>query len=1273
MLDNNYERLSVILALSYITNVMFALFLSHVAKLTVTNYLCILWVFVLFCETLSHLFRKRHHDFTPQYAQGNFIGVSLMVSVCLFLVFSSYLITLSSSPAGYALGGDVAEYISVSIAFIKNRNFDATYIWFQIFIGIASVLTGLHPLHAFVGLQFLIILFPLSFYTFMLKIFDDHKIAVIGTVITTVTDGLTWIGILGLFQEYNTQNLFSILWSLRVKTQNWPWLSNHFFIVATMDWSLLMLAFAFIYAYIIKGKQLSQSSDLILGSIFLASTFFTHSAIGIVIFIMSTFIFIFLHHKCIRRIIISFISISVVMIMFDIMSYNFLTNFITNYYLHYSLLFASPLLFPYQSRIITLLTLSLALTLFFISIKFALKKLKITKRIKFLRYIPLLCTSIVLVISVISIVMIFIQFSYINYPTETIFPWYIYVIRFTPFLQLGIIFIPSILRMKNEKRNEIWIMMSWIISAFLTIGLHIFFPRFITSLLVNRILMSIYFPLGALSALTLAFLAQAKIPKIKLRFKKICVRILDKEILIYLLMILIGSSFLSHAYSIEIFYQGNMTLSLSRDEKSLYEYLENLPPEATFLTYSYQMYRCLSSLTTHKTYAYYQYGAFTSWPIEILFNTSSPEVACYFLYKLGITHIVFTKQDWTLLSKITDSALISMLNFLPIVFNNSFAIVYSIPNYTHSELSNYVLVKPETYYIPTVINESLAYNPISLNNLRIVGGPPTFRIENDTIVQEVQNIKTPSAQYLQLYKGVTISTALSSIVSFRVRGTKNALFNVGFFDTKKGWYWLSNEWVLPNKFFNTSNDWIEIKVNLSSIFGKDATILYIDFVATSMDGSPARVEWEDFKVFQVIRINELASSLYKVAYNSLATIQIPFTVIEDYNTSKLMPSHIYIFPFSLPDSISSADFINYVATGSHTIILYYPITFNENLNELLNFLGIKLGGIDPANGIKINDENFNFSSNLYVANFTINSPYYYKVISHYITPDSRTIPFTVLFKIENGSLIFINMPKTFNLDRAVANIVMNVIKRAMTLLPKPITSSILKVMSYPPDLFKLGNPSLINIYKLNGLNNYIYTFSNIELKGNISISSNYVILNAKNMIIKKLILQNTAYQEAYENISLANLYISGSYNTTLVTQNTVIYNLGGELFLIEAFPRNLGIYIEGHVIKLAIKQNGIEKNLTISNGYVEFEFYKNVTIKLRFQKPLVTLDGGSLDVSWKGVFWYNGRIFTTVATAERFPIIGHYSFQIINDNMLLIKNIKIIFVEIRPATYWEGG
>jgi hypothetical protein len=1273
-LNNSYEKLSVVLVLSYIISIVIGLSLSHTVGLTLVNYLCALWVFTLTCEVLHYLFKRKYDINAQQPTPNNFIKASLIISICLLLVFSSYLITLSAGPSSLALGGDVANYLSVSNAFVGGRQFDSIYIWFQIFIGIASVLTGLHPLHAFVGMQFLIILFPLSFYTLLLRVFKDDKLATIGTVVTTITCGLSSIGILGLFSAYNDQSVSSALLTLQTKTQNWPWLSNHFFIVATMDWSLLMLGFGFIYSFI-EGKRSSRLCNLVFGSLFLASTFFTHSALGVIIFLTTISIFSVLDYKYMRRAALSFVITLLAIILFDALSYNSFINTLIHYYLHYQVFFASSSLFPYQWGIIALLTLSLLLLLTPRLARSIRKRIELmeSSRLFSIQSISSICAIIAFLFSIASIAIIATHFNDLNYPEETIFPWYIYVLRFTPLLQLAILSIPLMLKRNNEKRLGAWLMMSWAVSAILVIGLNVFFPRFATSLVVNRVLMSTYLPLGALSALTLVSLNAIELPKVRLRF-----RVHIKKISICLLVVLLGFAFLSYAYSIEFFYQTNMLGQTSSEEKNLYGYLENLPPEKIFLTYSYSSYMSISSLTMHKTYAYYQYGTFVTWPTEILFETSSPEVAYYFLYKLGITDIALTKQDLATLVSTSNGTLVSMLNFLPIVFNNTFATVYSVPRYLLSESSNYVLIEPTASLNSELISKPLLYNPISLDNLRIVGGPTSFKLENNTIIQEVQNITPPSAQYLQLYAGIAIPTALSPTASFTIKGTGHALFNIGFYDANTGWVWLSHDQGLLSHFFNASNEWTTVNIDLSSILGKAATVLYIDFVVTSTDGSPVTVEWADFNIALQINANEMISSVYNLAYNALTINGVPFTTVEDNNVLKMTPNNVYIFSNSLPNDTPSNNLIDSVKTGAHAIFLYDSVASSKENQELLYSLGIESNGIISAKTARIAEEIISYPTDLYTTNLTTqNSPYPNNVTGYYTMLENKSVPLIITFAVGNGSIVLINLPTALNLDRALANIAVNTIKSVVAVLPGFIRSTMLKTLPHPEDLFKLGNPTLVNIYNLKGLTDYIYSFSDIKLEGNISISSDYIILNEKDLIIKKLVLQNTTYQESLENVSIANLNIAGFYNITLTTHDAIIYASGGELPTIKTSSLNsLRIYVDEPAISLTIKQNGAEKIISVSRSYVEFELTNNFTTKMTLQKPLIVLKPGSLDTSWEGVFWYNGKLFTTVSTAEQFPIIGSYSFQVVNVynvGLLLINDIHDIRVEIKQTQYWTSG
>lgn len=1129
-LDNTFGKLSLVLALSYIINVALGLLLSYTAGLTLVHYLFTLWIFVLACEALRRAFKREREIPTTHFALNNFIKNGLIVSTCIILVLSSYVITLSADPKDFALGGDIAYYVSNCNSFLRGQPFSAHYVWFQVFIGVASMLTGLYPIHAFISIQFLMVLFPLSFYTLIVKVFKNSKLATVGTVITTVTGGLSSIGILGLFQEYNQQeSIVSTLSTLRTKTQNWPWLSNHFFIVSTIDWSLLMLGLSYAYCYI-KGHSASRLNNLILGSLFFASTFFTHSIIGIIISLPAILFFSLLDYKHLKRAALFCLITFLAVIAFDKLSYDLFVNTLSNYYLQYGVFFAGSLLFPYQWGTIVLLAvvlLALLIRGFAGTIKRRSEHLEIS-RILSTKILSYVCVTIALVSFVVPLTLVFIRFNDTILPQETIFPWYVYALRSAPLLQLAILSIPIILKRKHEERLGAYLMMSWVVSAFLVVGLNVLFPRFITPPVVNRVLMSIYLPLGTLSALTLVSLKDVKTSKANVlifRFSrcdtKVHISHVRRYASVYLLTVVLAFSFLSHVYSIEIFYQANMLGSMPNEEKDLYEYLKNLPPNAKFLTYSFASYLSISSLAIHETHAYHQYGNFVSWPAEILFRLSSPEAVSYLLSRFEITHVVLTKSDSMELLEFSNSSLVFMLNFFPICFSNSVASVYSVPAYLLDESSNYAIIKPTTKLAPDMVHTS-------------------------------------------------------------------------------------------------------------------------------------------------------SSNLYNVAYDSLTINEVPFTIVQDYEVSTLAPNHVYILSSSWANNLSSNDLIDHVKSGTRVIALYEPETFDGN--ELLNSLKIQIGGTVPISSASVNEEIFHLNfTHAIVANLTTRgSPYSAQAMTFYTTMKNESVPMIIRFSIGNGSITLINWPTFSTLSetlhaRVLADMAINAIRKAIAALPKPEFSGRLKTLPFPEDLFALGNPTLINIYKEKGLANYIYAFQDIKLRGNISMTSDYVFWNASNLHPEKIILQNLASQELLENVTVTSVYINGLCNTSLITQDALIYSFGGELGIVKMSSlRRLRVNVENVPINLTFEKNGAKKSLSVSRGCVEFIFTENFTTDLRLEKPFISLREGSMDTLWKGIFWDDGKMFTTVSRSENWIISGALSLR--TDYCDGVIGIRLLHVETVSVT-----
>ena len=1101
-----------------------------------------------------------------------------------------------------------------------------------------------------------------------MRLFKNDKIAVIGTILTTVTGGLSSIGILGLFSEYSGGSVASALLTLRTKTQNWPWLSNQFFIVATLDLSLLMLGLGLIFSYL-QGRRPDKLTNLILGSVILASTFFTHSVLSLIILVITLLIFSLWNFKYKGRVIVSFVSILLAILAFNLLSYNFFTNILLNYYLTYFVFFDGSSLFPYNTIVlgaIALLILTLVM-LWFLAPRISVvirNKLEFSKdcRLFSTKFVSSLCAVIALLIFVVSLTLIVINFNTLNLPDETVFPWYIYALRLAPLLQLTLLSVPIALKKVYQEASAGYLlMMSWVISGVIVAELSVVFPNLVAPLIANRVLMSTYFPLGALGALTLVSLIKTKLPQVRLRIRSSFHRINVKKTAIYFLMIMLALSFLSYAYSTEFFYQKNMIGQVSNDQKNLYKYLETLPAEKVLLTYSSSSYESFSSHTLHKTYSYYQYGTFVTWPIEILFETSSVVVANYFLYKLGITDIVLTKQDLIALENTSNGTLLSMLSFFPIVFNNSIATVYSVPNFLLSDSSNYELIEPIVTPNFDSTLESPIHVPISLENFRITGGPNSFNIQNGTIIQWIENITAPKAQYLQLYKGIDIPTALSPTASFKIKGTGNALFNVGFYDENiKEWVWYSNEKGLPDHFFNSSTEWTTVEVDLSSILGKSASIQYIDFLVTSADGSPVTVEWSDFDIFLKLDTTELVSNTYNLAYNSLAINEVPFTIGEVNNSFKLNPNTVYVFSSSFSNCFSINDLIGNVTAGANAVFFFNSLISGKEDLALIHSLGMELNGLVSAKSAFIDQGNINFPFDLSTTNLTIqNSLYTNNISSYYKTPDNDTVPLIITFAVGNGTVMLVNLPTSLDLNRIFADIPINAVKSIIKVLPTFSTSNILKTLPYPEDLFKLGNPDVVNIYNMKGLEDYIYAFSDIKLEGNISISSDYVVFEQTRLFVKELQVQNTTNRETIDNITILNPQIHGWHNTTLTSQDATIYGIGNEMPYIETSTlSSLTIYVDTSGVNLTVEQNGELKNLTLSNVSLKMLFDGNLTTSLTMQKPIITLNPGSLNASWEGVFWFKGQMFTTVSLPEDWEIKGILRLEIVQSNSVILTKLQ---------------
>jgi len=427
--------------------------------------------------------------------------------------------------------------------------------------------------------------------------------------------------------------------------------------------------------------------------------------------------------------------------------------------------------------------------------------------------------------------------------------------------------------------------------------------------------------------------------------------------------------------------------------------------------------------------------------------------------------------------------------------------------------------------------------------------------------------------------------------------------------------------------------------------------------------------------FARARKAELALKKYDVVYGSLMANNVPFTIIQEYETLTPTRNHVFLYPnYLIKNDDDYNELLKDVKSGAHAIFLYEPehvfsYKYNKSIYRIIDFLGIKVDDIALTDKVYIDGEIIDLPPNLFVAELgTESSNYSLRTIGYYKTSENTSIPLILYFAIENGSITLINFPKYSFLDTTLVYITTKTIKTIIANLPKPESLSSLKTLPYPEDLFKLGHASLVNLYKLKGLVNYVYAFSDLKLEGNITISSDFINWCEENILTGKLILRGSSDQKWLKDVSITSISVNGFFDFILITQEAFVINSSCDLANIKiSFPAFLRINADKTPINIIVNKNGIQKELTISRGYIDLEFAKNFTTYIQLRKLLITLDNGSLNTSWKGVFWHDSKMFTTVSRTEYWPIKGDYSIKILHcNNITLIKliNIKSITVDL---------
>jgi len=740
---NFFEKIGLVLALSYCYSVISGLFLLYFEVFSSLSFVLSLWIFTFSVNALRRLIGKADTETLGHSVLSFDLNSLMLFSMSFIMIFFSYLLVLFIGPLAGITSGDVINYMNMANSAVNFGPFvRAPYIWSNVFFWITGSITGLPMFYAYAGLQFYQLLLLTSFYMFVRTLFPmQRKIAYIASLLLFFISGLTSLVMLSLFmvspnmfEMYMGKDTLSVL-SFTFSKTGAPGISPLSVGVGTFDISLVFLALAFAYRYLSEEACLSS---LFLSGLFASAAFFTHSVNSVPIFFGAVFVFSLLQDvskRALGKLVLLTITLTILL---DPLSKLFLSSIwfpwtflplseTINYIIGVSLLLVGVI--TYTFLLIFRERLGRKLKLFspqHLSSLFERNS------------VALIFWSIGILVFLASVFIYLlnyesIEYTRIWYQPDYIFPWYYIIFRtygVTFPLAIGSI---AYLMIKYEKRTSIFII-SWLLSILIyTIGSFSLPGILPPSLIYNRNSEFLSYPFSILAALGLINTRVfSTISGASAHIK----RAAFKKVISISVVIIMSLSFLSNAYSRELFFHYGQNQAISCKIAEAITWINsNLPSGAKILPLSESTgseINCLAS-NIHVFPIMNQYSESWlpySWLHDILLRSSSPEISLYALTTLGVSYIVGKDSDISdLRTKSKGDCFLSVLNSFPIVFENDEVKIYAVPNYPIYADSNFVLVYP-------TLNIQLSSLEVMFNLL--VSSGTNFSILNNIDLRELK-------------------------------------------------------------------------------------------------------------------------------------------------------------------------------------------------------------------------------------------------------------------------------------------------------------------------------------------------------------------------------------------------------------------------------------------------------------------------------------------------------------------------------------------------------
>jgi len=715
---NGFEGMGLILLTSYCISLVFesTLFyfdIYHSISFSLF-FVVLVWVFVglinvignIFCSSDSSLI----NDNRDSKDSFNLLHV-LFLSIVVIYVYLSYFDVFSSSTLSGLIGADPAHYAKHANLVINYPSHMGTpaYIGIYFFLSGTSLLVGLPMNLTFAGLQFFQASLPLSFYSFTRRICDHSKdqetISILSTFLMLFMSGLTGLTLLiskDMLKLYLGGNTLDVLWSFLYRRTGSPGISPIILSAYTFDCSLTLYALALLYVYLTSKS--SSFMPAILSAFFATIAFYTHSINFVLIFMIISLLLILCCKKAgeRKRLTTMFLLFACLLIIFNLPFSNFLNLAFMRFSNIYGYMFENIIL---AHATIILVILVFCFVVMLISKRCFRLKLNILQRQlcqhkiylnthivnSVLNYLGNLFTKEVLKVAFfimgLLLFLLALSFYIVNieqvmhtrhwYNRYYVFPWYFIVYKYYGILfPLAIFSVPYLTKLPNK--TGIKLLTCFVISCLIPAMLSLIFPEVLfPSLIYNRYLSYIGFPISALSAVSLnQFLKYIKKIKIK-TFRTLSIQLF----VTFIFLSMITLPLLSHTYARETWYLMGQKMIVTSDIVESINWINKYIPEgATILPLSLSSELILTNLAYNIKVIPISHQYFK----EIFITKSertSAESILYTLHSLGVSYIFVCPYDIQYLRKeFKESDFLSILNYFPVVFEKGETKIYAVPN-----------------------------------------------------------------------------------------------------------------------------------------------------------------------------------------------------------------------------------------------------------------------------------------------------------------------------------------------------------------------------------------------------------------------------------------------------------------------------------------------------------------------------------------------------------------------------------------------------------------